>query len=345
MPAPVYLLSLTVPLTAFLGLYFGGPWAWLTVAYVFVLVPLADVVVGRDRRSHDPQSEARAKASPVYSFVLWAFLPIQTALIMAFGFRWLTEEASAVVRVGWALSTALSCGGIGISVAHELVHRRSRVEQWVGRLLLMTVLYMHFAIEHVRGHHMAVATYEDAATARRGESVYRFLLPSIAGQLVSAWRLEVKRLATHGRPAWSVHNEMLWFAALQAAWLAALGAIFGIGFLPIYLLVAVASFAILEVVNYIEHYGLERRRLPSGRYETVEVHHSWNSDHLVSRMMLFELTRHSDHHAAASKPYQVLRSADAAPQLPTGYPGMVLVALVPPLWFRVMHPRMPAASI
>jgi alkane 1-monooxygenase len=342
MPASVYLLSLTVPMTVFVGLYFGGPWAWLTVAYVFVAVPLADIVFGRDSRNRDPQSEARAKSSRTYSFVLWAFLPIQAALVFAFGRAWMSDEPSVFVRVGWALSTALSCGGIGISVAHELVHRRSRAEQWVGRLLLTTVLYMHFAIEHVRGHHLAVATAEDAATARRGESVYRFLLPSIFGQIVSAWRLEIQRLAARGRGAWSLQNEMLWFAVIQAAWLALLAFVFGALFLPAYLVVAVVSFTILEVVNYIEHYGLERRRLANGRYETVEVHHSWNSDHLVSRMMLFELTRHSDHHAMASKPYQALRSADSAPQLPTGYPGMVLVALVPPLWFRIMHACMPA---
>lgn len=338
----LYLLSFVVPATAFIGLQRGGLWAWLTLAFAFVVVPLADVIIGRDSRNLDAQREARAKSSLFYSVVLWGHLPVQLALIATFAQAWTTQDADVFTRLGWSLSMAVSCGGIGISVAHELVHRRSRVEQWLGRLLLMTVCYMHFAIEHVRGHHLAVATAEDAATARRGQSVYAFLFPSIFGQIASAWRLERRRLATRGQGVWSLHNEMLWFTALQAVWLSLLGMVFGIGFLAVYVCMAFVSFSILEIVNYVEHYGLERRRLANGRYEAVEVHHSWNSDHLVSRMLLFELTRHSDHHAVASKPYQLLRSADSALQLPTGYPGMVLMALVPPLWFRVMHARMAA---
>jgi alkane 1-monooxygenase len=302
---------------------------------VFAVMPLADVIVGRDS-----QAGASAKSSLFYSIILWVHLPLHLVLLACFATAWTTREADSVTRLGWALSAALSCGGIGISAAHELIHRRSPYEQWIGKLLLMTVCYMHYSIEHVRGHHLAVATAEDAASARRGQSVYAFLFPSIVGQLASAWRLEVKRLATRGQGAWSGCNEMLWFAALQAAWLTMIGVVFGLAFLAVYFAVAFVSFAMLEIVNYIEHYGLARTRLPNGRYESVEVHHSWNSDHLVSRMMLFELTRHSDHHAVASKPFQMLRSADVAPQLPTGYPGMVLMALVPPLWFRIMHARL-----
>jgi len=339
-----YFASLSVPLCALFGLWAGGGWSWLTVVYVFGVVPLLDVWVGRDDRNLDPEAEVRAKASWMYTALLFAYLPVQIALMFVLGWVWTTTEASYLVKAGWILSVALSSGGIGITVAHELVHRPQPAQQWVGKLILMTVLYMHFAIEHVRGHHALVATHEDPATARKGQSVYGFLMPSVWGQWVSAWHLEKRRLAKKHLSPWSLHNEMLIFMGVQAVWLAGLALMFGAAFLVPYLVVAVLSFLLLEVVNYIEHYGLEREMLPSGRYARVDAHHSWNSDHIVSRMLLFELTRHADHHAVASRPYQVLRSLEEGPQLPTGYPGMVLVALFPPLWFRVMDPRIERAS-
>ncbi len=334
-----YLWSFSIPLCAAAGLWLGGPFAWLTPVVVFVLVPALDAWIGRDDRNLDPASEARAKSKRLYTWILFAYLPISIALMFALGIRITQADASLFEQLGWILSVALSTGGIGITVAHELVHRRSVVEQWVGKGILMTVLYMHFAIEHVRGHHALVATEEDPATARKGESVYGFLLPSIVGQLVSAWHLEARRMAKLSRGTWDIRNEMLQFALIQTLWLLALTAVFGMGFLPIYILTAFLSFSLLEIVNYIEHYGLERERDASGRYERVDEHHSWNSDHVVSRALLFELTRHADHHAHASRPYPILRSLEKGPQLPTGYPGMILVALVPPLWFRIMDPR------
>lgn len=331
-----YLWSFSIPASAALGLWFGGPFAWLTPVIVFVLVPALDAWIGRDDRNLNPAAESRAKSRLLYSRILYAYLPISVALMLAMLHRLTSADASWAVQAGWILSVALSTGGIGITVAHELVHRRSEMEQWIGKGILMTVLYMHFAIEHVRGHHALVATHEDPATARKGESVYGFLFPSIFGQWISAWRLEARRLAKVSRSVWSLDNDMIRFTGLQLAWVVALGWMFGIMALPAYLLTAFLSFSLLEVVNYIEHYGLERRRDETGRYERVGEHHSWNSDHVVSRALLFELTRHADHHAQASRPYPILRSLENGPQLPTGYPGMILLALLPPIWFRVM---------
>jgi alkane 1-monooxygenase len=338
-----YLFSFLIPLTVVLGLWFGGLWSWLTVSVVFVGVPLLDRLFGRDRTNLDAESEKRAVDSAPYSIILYAYLPIQIGLLFLLGWVWKEPDTPLWVRLGWMLSVALCTGGMGITVAHELIHRRSAIERWIGRLLLMTVLYMHFAIEHVRGHHAKVATSEDPATARKGTSLYGFIAMTIPLQLRSAWNLEVIRLRKHQQPIWSWHNEMLVFAAMQSLWLLLIVLCFGLAFLPIYLIVATISFLLLEMINYVEHYGLERSQLPSGRYEAVRDHHSWNSDHRASRALLFELTRHSDHHLVATRPYQILRSPDAETELPSGYPGMILLALVPPIWFAIMDPKVEQA--
>jgi alkane 1-monooxygenase len=335
-----YLASFSIPLFAAIGLLWGGIWAWLTVAVVFVGVPAMDAIVGCDTDKVDDSSiEPVRGSSRFYSWILYIHLPVQLGLILLFGWEWTRQLAPWWVQAGWVLSVALSTGGIGITVAHELIHRKTKMERWIGRLILMTVLYMHFAIEHVRGHHKNVGTKEDAATAAQGTNVYAFILYTIPAQWLSAWRLELQRLKKLGIPTWSWRNEMLSFLMIQSLWLIALVSIFGWGFLGVYCVIAFLSFGLLEVVNYIEHYGLERNALPSGRLETVQEHHSWNSDHRVSRMLLFELSRHSDHHMAADRQYQTLRSKEHSPQLPSGYPGMVLLALCPPVWFWMMNPR------
>jgi alkane 1-monooxygenase len=333
-----YFSAYSIPGFALLGVFVGGLFSWLTVVVVFVFIPLAELIVGRNTENLDEEAEAKAKNSLIYSLVLWLFVPIPFILTLLFGYRFNVGAYQTYESLGILLSIALSSGGIGITIAHELVHRKSLVEQYLGRIILLSVFYMHFAIEHVRGHHALVATDEDPATARRGQSYYAFWWTSVWGQWISAWELEAKRLRKLGFSPIHYKNEMIHFTLLQSAYLAILGWLFGWIFALIAVAIGVAAFSLLEGVNYIEHYGLERDLLENGRYEKVGNHHSWNSDHVISRMLLFELTRHSDHHAVASRHYQILRSLDESPQLPTGYPGMILLALVPPLWFRVMDP-------
>lgn len=358
MPIWNYLPSYTIPLSAALGLWLGGAWTFLTPAYVFVLIPLLERLAGVDPSNHDPETERRVKASRLYSALLWSYVPIQIALTAFFLWRvWSADPAGALAGwlgasgsgpaweplTGWALAGAIlsvgvSNGGTGITVAHELIHRASRFEQVLGRILLLTTFYMHFAIEHVYGHHKHVATEHDPATARRGESFYRFWLRTVPAQYASAWAIERRRLAKKKQGLFSWHNEMAWFHVWQAGLLALIAFGLGWGAALAFLGTCLVAFSLLEAVNYLEHYGLERHEADNGRYEKVDHHHSWNSDHVVSRMFLFELSRHSDHHATASRKYQVLRSFEESPQLPTGYPGMILLALVPPVWFRVMNP-------
>ncbi len=322
----------------------GGIFTWLPILYVFLVIPLMDILVGPDHSNLSLEQENRAKNTFLYTLILWGFLPVQFGLLAYFGYLHLFEELTFIEYGGIVFSIALSNGGIGITIAHELVHRPSKFEQWVGRILLMSVLYMHFAIEHVRGHHALVATDDDPATARFGQSFYAFLFPSIWGQYWSAWNIEAERLRKLKVSAWSLRNEMMQFSVLQLLFCMFLAWIFGLDFVLLFILTSFLSFSLLEAVNYIEHYGLQRDKQSNGRYEKVSHHHSWNSDHVISRMFLFELTRHSDHHAVASRKYQTLRTFDDAPQLPTGYPGMILVALLPLFWFRLMDPLVEKAN-
>lgn len=336
-----YFMAYMIPGSAALGIYLGGLWSWWTLFVVYVLIPIADQLGGLDTRNPDSSALAQRGRSRLADGALYLALPVQVGLVI-YLLQAMQTGAPVWVKVGWVLSVGLSAGGLGIVVAHELVHRRQRFEYWLGKLLLMTVLYMHFAIEHVRGHHARVATDDDPASARLGQSVYGFVIDSVWRQWPSAWRLEVERLQKKSLPVWSVHNEMLGMVVVQALWLVAMGLLFGITGVAIAVLVALIAIALLEVVNYVEHYGLRRRLDASGRLEPVRAHHSWNSDHRVSRVLLFELPRHTDHHMNGSRPYQTLHSVPGAPQLPAGYPAMVLLALLPPLWFRVMNPQVAA---
>jgi alkane 1-monooxygenase len=234
-------------------------------------------------------------------------------------------------------------GAIGITFAHELVHRRQPFERALGEMLLAAVSYTHFAIEHVHGHHRHVTTPHDPATARLGESFYRFLPRTFTGSLASAWRLEVERLARRGQGAYSPSNRMLRYGFTQVVLYLSVWVIFGATGAAVFAGQAVVAFSLLEVINYIEHYGLVRKEVAPGEYERVAARHSWDSSYRFSNWLLINLARHADHHCAAAKRYQSLELPADAPQLPAGYATMFLLALVPPLWFKVMNPRAAAA--
>lgn len=336
-------MAYLLPGTAFFCLLAGGAWSWLTFAFVYLVIPIADRWAGSRTEAQQGGASVATMDTATGNALLFSAIPVQFALLGLFLLTWQDPAAGVWERAGWISAVGLSCGGFGITIAHELVHRREPQARWAGKLLLMSVLYMHFAIEHVRGHHQRVATDEDPASARFGQNVYAFALQSIYRQYRSAWALEVARLTKRGASVWSVHNEMLHMGVLQAVWLALIAGLAGWGAMLAYLGVAAVAVGLLEVVNYVEHYGLRRRRDTQGRWEPVRAHHSWNSDHVFSRALLFELPRHTDHHMNGGRPFHTLQSVEAAPQLPAGYPEMVLLALLPPLWFRAMNPR--AAAI
>lgn len=336
-------LGILAPASALLPsqlvLHTGWPIFWWSgVLIFFVAIPLLDVTAGADG-SNPPDDEVRdLQHDRFYRWCTFLFLPVQYAglfvacWLVAFG------TLSTVDRLGYAVSVGL-VGGIGINAAHELGHRVERAERRLAKIALAQCGYGHFVVEHNRGHHVRVATPEDPASARLGESLYRFFPRTILGGVRSAWALERDRLRRRGRRVFSVHNDVLTAWGLSVALVALLTLVFGPVVLPFLLVQAVTGILLLESVNYIEHYGLLRERTATGRYERCSPRHSWNSDHLVTNIFLYHLQRHSDHHANPGRRFQTLRSFDESPQLPAGYATMVLLAAVPPLWRRVMDPK------
>lgn len=326
----VLALFTTMPLV---WLALGIP--WMTLVVTFVLIPALDAWVGAPRRgAMQALPEAVARWIPRAHLVFQAWL--------------LTEAVRLAPSAAWgelvvfALAVGTVTGGVGITVAHELGHRASLLDRAIAKALLVSVLYGHFFVEHVRGHHVRVATPDDPATAPRGMNVYRFIPRSIIGGFAHAWKLEAMRLRRGGRSSWHPSNWVLSGALWSALLLGTAGWAGGAPALVLFVLQAVWAFVLLEIVNYIEHYGLQRSRQGT-RYEPVQPRHSWNADFAISNWLLFNLQLHSDHHAHMQRPYESLRSMPEAPQLPAGYPTMVVAALIPPLWFALIEPRLPHA--
>jgi alkane 1-monooxygenase len=313
----------------------GGRWVWFLPLFTFMALPLIEQTGPGSEANLDDEAEADALADRFHDLLLYAVVPLQYALLGTFLWRLHVGGLSTAQTVGAVFTMGIACSVYGINVAHELGHRRSRFEQALSKSLLLTSLYLHFFVEHNRGHHRRVATPDDPASARRGETVYGFWVRSVLGGVRSAWHLEADRVAREGRPWWT--NALVGYGAVQGAALALVGLLAGPAALLGWIVAATIGFLLLETVNYVEHYGLQRRRTETGAYERVRSHHSWNSNRPGGRVFLFELTRHADHHAHATRKYQVLRHDDDAPMLPAGYPAMIVLALFPPLFFAVMH--------
>jgi len=335
-----YLLAYSIPLSAVLALLWQGWWSWATVILAFGIFPLLDALIPASSANYPENEEKNRLSSRFYDILLYCCAPICFILVYSY---FEAIQMGGLARYEWlglTFSMGVVLGALGINVAHELGHRANKWEQFMAKAGLLPVLYQHFFIEHNRGHHRHVSTDKDPATARKNEWIYAFFFRSIIGQYIGAWRLEKIRLAKNGLPTFTWQNEMLRFTVYQSLYLVAVAGIFGWNMLPYAVAIALIGVLLLETINYIEHYGLRRRLLPSGRPERVLPKHSWNSDHEMGRIVLFELTRHSDHHYLASRKYQILRHLEESPQLPTGYPGSMLMALVPPLWFFVMNRRL-----
>ncbi len=303
----------------------GGAWLWLPVLVLFVGVPIADALASANRLAPTPGEVFDLEHNPWFRAVTWLWVPVHVALVV-----WALMVVAAQPFTWWewtalVLSLGAIGGAIGITFAHELVHRSGRCERVLGDVLLALVTYPHFATEHVYGHHRQVGTPQDPATARLGESYYRFLPRTLAGSVAHAWALKPGTMLRYGATTVVIYTGV-W---AQWGWP-------GVGFFAAQ---SALAFSLLEAINYVEHYGLTRREVAPGRYERVGPQHSWDSSHRISNWLLINLARHADHHLIASRRYPALASHDAAPQLPAGYGTMLLLALVPPLWFRVMDPR------
>jgi alkane 1-monooxygenase len=336
----LWLLGLIVPLVPFIawGLVeatgLGVMW-WVGPVVVFGVIPFFDLVIGKDS-SNPPESVLkRLEDDRYYRVCTYAFIPIQYAALLMAAWQWSEGGLSTIEKLGLAVTVAM-VGGIAINTAHELGHKRKHLEKWLSKVALAQSGYGHFFIEHNRGHHVRVATPEDPASSRLGESFWEFLPRTVIGSMRSAWELEKVRLGRVGKRTLSVRNDILNAWAMTLVLWGVLAAIFGAGILPWLAIQAVIGASLLEVVNYLEHYGLLRQRQDDGRYERCRPEHSWNSDNIASNVFLYHLQRHSDHHANPPRRYQALRHFEDLPELPSGYATMILLAYVAPLWFRVM---------
>lgn len=335
-----YLSILLLPITVYISFTSEGWLTFLPILVFFVLVPGMELLFKPDRENFSKEEEQKEKENRIYTYILYAMIPIQLGFLAYFFMVMSEPDLGWPTIIGRIHAMGLMCGVIGINVGHELGHRNNRLDEFLGELLLLTSLNTHFLPYHNGGHHFNVATPNDAATARKNEPLYIFWIRSHFTSYTQAWQIENKRLNSNGKPWYAVQNRMIVYTICNVLLLG--GIYFFLGATVFWYFIAAAVFGILllETVNYIEHYALLRNKNEYGRYEKVKRTHSWNSDHVIGKVMLFNLSRHSDHHYNGSKHYQLLKSLPESPQMPTGYPGMMLLSMFPPLWFRLMHKRL-----
>lgn len=334
-----YLVSYAIPFIAIASLLLGGIWAFATVVFAFVVIPLVDLILPINSANLSESEETKKNNSSLFDYLLYANVPLQYGILVLFLYTVSFQTLQTYELIGFTLSMGICNGVLGINVAHELGHRVNRFEQTLAKSLLLTSLFMHFFIEHNRGHHKNVATPFDPATAKVNQNIYSFFIQTISGSYLSAWKIQLDLLKKEGKSFFSLNNSMLNYHLIQLLFVTLIFLVFGSISLFIYLISALIGILLLETINYIEHYGLLRKINERGVYERVDVIHSWNANQTFGRIMLYELTRHSDHHYKASRKYQILRNSDRSPQLPTGYPGMMLVSFFPPLFFHLMNNR------
>lgn len=340
-----YLAAFSTPVVAIIAIYLRGYYTFLTPVYAFVIIPILELIFSENTTNLSPE-EAEEKATyKIFDWLLYLNIPIVFGLLLTTLNNVSTGMYETYELIGLVFSTGIVLGSNGINVAHELGHRQTQYEQLMAKLLLLPSLYMHFFVEHNFGHHLHAATKEDPATARYNQIVYSFWCTSTSRQYINAWKIQENLRKRTKFSFFSFKNNMFWFSIIQISYLASIFYFLGSLALIIAISSAIVSFLLLETINYIEHYGLLRKKLPSGRYERVREIHSWNSNHTIGRIILYELTRHSDHHYKASKKYQLLDCHEQSPQMPYGYPTSMVLALIPPLWFRVMNKRIPSEMI
>ena len=332
-----YLMSYSIALLAFIGISIGGFYNYLAVIFTFIFIPLLEILVKKSDEKYSEEEKKNRLLDPFFDLLLYLNIPIVFGIFF-FSIDKLAFTSSLSDIVGIILSASIVMATNGINVGHELGHRKSIIARTCSKILYLPSQYMHFYIEHNFGHHINVATPEDPATARYKQTLYSFWITSVIRTYISAWKIQLRLLRVSKKSFLSIKNDMIFYTLFQIIFLLFIYYNFGLYLTVLSLVMSVVSFLFLETINYVEHYGLLRKKELSGRYERVKPHHSWNSNHTIGRIVLYELTRHSDHHFKSSKKYQVLESLEDCPHLPYGYPTSILLSLIPPVWFRIMNP-------
>jgi alkane 1-monooxygenase len=336
-----YLLAYSIPMVALISSNFGGIFWYSTLVYTFVLLPLVETLLPTFAVNYS-ETDITSRLQNhwfdvlLYGNVFWVYGLMGYVLYLL-----TTQEFTYVELVGMVFTLGIVYGANGINVAHELGHRDNKTENLLAKMLLLPSHYLHFFLEHNHGHHVHVSTPEDPSTAKKNQSLYAFWVQSVFGTYVKAWQIQKQFLQKENRSFWHFSNYQFWSLVVWFGFQGSIFYFFGFKAWLVLFFSGVIGFLLLETINYIEHYGLIRSKLPSGRYERVSEKHSWNSNHVIGRMVLYELTQHSDHHYKANKKYQILQSYEQSPQLPFGYPTSMVLAAFPPLWFWLMNPRLP----
>ena len=338
-----YIFAYTIPVSAYFAFNSTGIGCYATVFYAFIGIPMLDIITGETKTNLSKEQALTKKTKWIFDLMLYLNLPLVFGLLFLAFTKFQTTDYAIYELTGLVLSAGILLATNAINVAHELGHRKPYFERFMSKCLYMPCLYMHFYIEHNFGHHLHVGTPEDGATAKYNQNVYSFWWSSVSKQYFSAWKRQFELLNTQKKGFLSLKNDVFWYHLIQSGYLFLVYYLFSIEVVFFAVVIGVLSFLFLETINYIEHYGLRRFKMPSGRYERVQPHHSWNSNFNIGRIVLYELTRHSDHHFKASKKYQVLDSHEKTPTLPMGYPASILLSLVPPLWFYIINPLVPEA--
>ena len=334
-----YAAAFILPLLTVVSFLSEGLATFSPLIFAFVCVPIIDQMLGQNKYNLSSGEIEKARASKFFDLMLYGAVISHLGLFVWFVFFLNFWSVDNITVAGQISAMGLMCGVFGINVAHELGHRTDRFNQFLAKVMLTTSLYNHFFIEHNRGHHRNVGTQADPATARKGEMLYVFWIRAVIMGWISAWEIVSKERRRKSLSVFSLGNEMLQLQLAQVIMILTIGFFMGWWIALNVCIAAVIGIILLETVDYIEHYGLERKRINEHRYEDVTPIHSWNADFVLGRLVLFELTRHSDHHTTPSKHYQLLDSKEEASTLPAGYPAMMLLAMIPPLWFFAMDSR------
>ena len=336
-----YLLAYSIPIVSLFGIYFGGIWSYTGLVFTFVFLPTIEIFLPIDTSNYDEEIVVDRTKNKLFDLLLYLNIPIVYGALAYCLIKITQSDLPVYELVGMTLSLGIILGANGINVAHELGHRTTLFEKILGKILLIPSHYTHFFIEHNHGHHLNVSTPKDPSTAKYNQNLYAFWFQTIAGTYLKAWEIQLKLNNAENRKIYDLKSDMFWFTIIQVLYLVALFTFFGTIGLIIGIVAGIVGILLLETINYIEHYGLKRNLLPSGRFERVTEKHSWNSNHTIGRIMLYELTRHSDHHFKSQKKYQILEYHDVSPQMPFGYPTSMVMSFFPPLWFAVMNKRIP----
>ncbi len=344
MKAFKYFSILILPLVVFISFTNKGWLTHLPALVFFGLVPFLEFFIKPNTINFTKDEEKKEKENKLYTYLLYLTLPIQVGFLIFFFYAIQEPNLTNSEVFGRIFGMGIMCGVIGINVGHELGHRNNRFDEFIGEILLLSSLNTHFLPYHNGGHHFNVATPKDAATARKNEVLFIFWIRSHFTSYFQAWQLENKRMKENDRIWFHHQNRMVIYTFCNILLLVSIYLLFGKFVLLAFIAAAISGIILLETVNYIEHYGLLRKQNEHGRFERVKRNHSWNSNHQVGQVLLFNLSRHSDHHYNGSKHYQLLKTVPESPQMPTGYPGMMLLSLFPPLWFWVMNKKLKQIS-